>query len=110
MIEDTIRILEKRLSEQDRLSSEAAGKLQDILGKLKTEIDQLAESNRDDAQSIAHFVSASTHEATRSEPKPSVLQAATDGLTSSIDEFGASHPELTKAVNALSKILMDLGI
>lgn len=110
MIDETIREFEARLKRRNALTDETRGELLALLTKLKGEIEHLAVSHEDDARSIAHFVSASTHEATRAERNPTVFKAALNGLTLSVEEFRASHPELTRAVNALSKILMDLGI
>ena len=53
---------------------------------------------------------ASTHEATRAEKKPKLIEAALNGLTASVESFEASHPKLAEVVNQIAIRLSNMGL
>jgi hypothetical protein len=111
MIEDTIKKLEARIESPDAsISEERRHELRELLGTLKSEVANLAQTNEEQAESIAGFVDLSTHEATRSEQNPQLLKLSLQGLNSSVEGFEESHPRLVQIVNAVSHTLSNLGI
>jgi hypothetical protein len=109
MIEDTISKIETRL-QSEALDPERRKELLDLLSTLKSEVASLAKTHSEEAQSIAGFAEISTHEATRSEKNPQLLDLSLRGLKSSAAGFEHSHPRLVQIVNAISNTLSNLGI
>jgi hypothetical protein len=110
MIEDTLSHIEEKIQASDSIKEERKRELLQLVGKLKTEIATLSQTNGEQAQSIAGFTQLSTHEATRAEQNPELLQLSLKGLSSSVDGFEKSHPKLVQLVNAISTMLSNLGI
>lgn len=110
MIEDTIAKIEARIHAADSISPERRKELLELLGRLKSEMVELAKTDSASAQSIAGFADVSTHEATRSPQNPELLQLSLNGLSSSVGELEKSHNKLTQVVNAISTALSNLGI
>jgi len=110
MIRDTISEIEARLQRAQSLNPETKKEVVDLLSKLKEEITELARTDADQARSIAGFAESSTHEATRSEKKPELLQYSLDGLSASVEGFEESHPQLVQLVNRICTTLSNLGI
>jgi len=110
MIRDTISEIEARLKNAASLTDDSRRELTELLAKLKTEITELARTDADRAASIAGFAQTSTHEATRSEKNPQLLQLSIDGLSASVDGFEESHPQLVQLVNRICTTLANLGI
>lgn len=92
------------LSESDRT------RLLQLVGALRQELDSLGQDHREDAQSIAHFLSVSMHEVSRKEKRPRQLEAAGHGLTASVETFESSHPRLFEVVNQAAVILTNMGL
>jgi hypothetical protein len=110
MIRETISEIEARLQNSASLNPETKQELRDLLSKLKAEITELARTDADQARSIAGFADSSTHEATRTEKKPELLQHSLDGLSASVEGFEESHPQLVQLVNRICTTLSNLGI
>ena len=110
MIHDRLQQIETKIESIQNVPEDTKRELLDLLKTLRAEAGELAAKRPDDAQSIAEFAAASTHEATRSEKNPQLLQAALDGLTASVGVLEASHPNLAQAVNRIAVILSDMGI
>ena len=110
MIRDTISEIEAKLQNSTSITPEARRELTELLAKLKTEVTDLARTDADQAQSIASFVQASTHEATRAEKDEEQLKSSIAGLSSSVDGFEESHPQLVQIVNRICTTLSNLGI
>src|ERR1700722_13716466 len=110
MIEDTLAKIEARLQSTDSLSEDKRRELQELLAKLKSEVDALSKTHSEQAESIAGFTEMSAHEATREQQNPQLLRLSLDGLASSVEEFEKSHPKLVQVVNAISNTLSNLGI
>ena len=81
-----------------------------LLATLKSEVIILSRTHPEEAESITGFAQVSTHEATRAEKNKALLNVSVRGLTSSIDGFETSHPELVRIVNRIALMLSNLGI
>jgi hypothetical protein len=110
MIEDRIQKIEARLKESANIPEAARAELLQLLASLKAEVATLARSHDEDARSIARFVDASAHEATRAEKKPKLIEAALNGLTGSVEAIEASHPKLAEVVNQIAVRLSNMGL
>src|SRR5215469_15627193 len=110
MIEETIGKIESRLQAADSIPEERRNELLQLLGTLKSEVAALSKTHGEQAESIAGFAELSTHEATRSEQNPQLLNLSLKGLNSSVQELEQSHPHLVQIVNAISNTLSNLGI
>lgn len=110
MIEDTIEKIQARLESADAIKDDRRQELLQLLARLKSEVADLSKTHGEQAESIAGFAEVSTHEATRVEQNPQLLQLSLQGLKSSVQELEESHPRLVQLVNAISNTLSNLGI
>ncbi len=110
MIEDTIGKLEAKIQSAESIKEERRTELAQLLSTLKTEVAALSKTHEEQAQSIAGFAELSTHEATRAEQNPRLLQLSLEGLSSSVEELEKTHPRLVQIVNSISHTLSNLGI
>jgi Mg2+ and Co2+ transporter CorA len=110
MIEDTIEKIQARLESADAIKDDRRQELLELLARLKSEVANLSRTHGEQAESIAGFAEVSTHEATRAEQNPQLLQLSLQGLKSSVQELEESHPRLVQLVNAISNTLSNLGI
>jgi len=110
MIEDRIQKIEARLKDSANIPEAKKAELLDLLAALKNEVATLPSSHEEQARSIAKFMDASTHEATRAEKKPKLVEASLNGLTASVEEFEASHPKLAGVVNQIAVALSNMGL
>ncbi len=110
MIEDTVGKIEDKIRGADAITEERKRELLQLLGTLKTEVSNLSKTHGEQAQSIAGFTELSAHEATRLEQNPELLQLSLKGLSSSVEGFEKSHPQLVQIVNTISHTLSNLGI
>lgn len=110
MIHETIGKIQQRVQETRALRDENKAELLDLLDLLKAEIASLSRTHADDAQSIAGFTQVSTHEATRAERNPQLVEHSLGGLRASVAGFEKSHPRLVAAVNRVCTALANLGI
>ncbi len=110
MIHDTIGQLETKLRNSETMRPESRAELLALLGQLKGEIDSLARTNEEGAQTVAGFAELSTHEATRSQKNPELLELSVTGLSKSVDEFEETHPQLVAVVNRICTTLSNMGV
>jgi hypothetical protein len=110
MIKDTLSNIEAKIQASDTIKDDRKRELLQLLGTLKSEIAALSRTDSEQAQSIAGFTELSTHEATRAEQNPELLQLSLKGLSSSVGGFEKSHPQLVQLVNSISTMLSNLGI
>ena len=110
MIEDTIKNIEARIQSSDTIKDERRRELLQLLQTLRAEVDALSQTHSEQAESIAGFAELSTHEATREQQNPQLLNLSLKGLNSSVEEFEGSHPRLVQIVNTISHTLSNLGI
>lgn len=109
MIEDTVNDIEARIKAADSISDDRKRELLQMLETLKSEISKLSKTHGEEAESIAGFTKVSAHEATRTEQNPELLKLSLKGLSSSVDGFEKSHPQLVQTVNAISNMLSNFG-
>ncbi|MEO5718189.1 MAG: DUF4404 family protein [Chthoniobacterales bacterium] len=110
MLEDRMRKIEKRIAESPGLPEAERTQLLNLVATLREEVDALARGRAEDADSIAHFLEASAHEASRSEKQPKLLEAARQGLTASVENLESSHPKLFATVNQAAVVLANMGL
>jgi hypothetical protein len=110
MIEETISRIEKKITERDAVKDTNMEELVKLLDTLKNEVAELSKTHAEQAESIAGFTKVSAHEATRREQNPELLKLSVKGLTSSVEGFEGSHPDLVEIVNRISVMLSNMGI
>lgn len=110
MIEDRIQKIEARLRESANIPEAKKAELLKLLAALRDEVGTLPSSHEEDARSVARFMDASAHEATRAEKKPKLVEASLNGLTASVEAFEASHPKLAEVVNQIALSLSNMGL
>lgn len=110
MLEDTLSKLEARIQNAGNLRDENRQELLQLISQLKAEVSGLSKTHQEQAESIASFAELSTHEATRETRNPETLKYSTAGLTSSVDEFEKTHPQLVAVVNRIATTLANMGI
>lgn len=110
MINDTLSKIEARLRSAESVPDSRRQELIELVNTLRSEIHELSKTDQDQAQSIAGFTQVSTHEATRPEPNPDLVELSLKGLSGSVAGFEKSHPKLVQIVNTFSTTLSNLGI
>ncbi len=110
MIEDRIQKIEARLKDSANIPEAKRAELLNLLAALKEEVRALPSTHEEHARSIAKFMDASAHEATRAEKKPKLVEASANGLKASVEEFEASHPKLAEVVNQIAVSLSNMGL
>jgi hypothetical protein len=110
VIEETIKQIEARIHSTDSLAPERRRELIELLATLKAEAGELAKTHGEQAQSIVGFAQVTTHEATRAEQDPKLLDLSLEALRSSVHDFEKSHPRLAHIVNTISTTLSNSGI
>jgi Mg2+ and Co2+ transporter CorA len=110
MIEDTVSKIEAKIQGAEAINDDKKRELLQLLGTLKSEVNELSKTHVEQAESIAGFAEVSAHEATRSEQNPELLELSLKGMVSSVEGFEKSHPRLVQIVNNISNTLSNLGI
>jgi hypothetical protein len=110
MILETLDKIETRIQGASVVKEESKRELLALLNTLKREVAELSRTHSEQAQSIAGFAEVSTHEATREEKNPELLQLSLKGLSASAAGFETSHPRLVEIVNSICITLSSLGI
>jgi len=110
MIEDTVSKIEAKIQSSDAITEDRKRELLQLLHTLKSEVAGLSKTHEDQAESIAGFAEVSAHEATRTRQNPELLNLSLKVLSSSVEGFEKSHPQLVQIVNSISNTLANLGI
>jgi hypothetical protein len=110
MIQDHFDKIEERLQQSNTVKESEKAELLTLLTILRTEIADLSQTHHEQAESIAGFAELSTREATRSEKSPELFNLSIKGLTSSVQDFEVSHPQLVGIINTFCEMLAKLGI
>ena len=110
MIENTLDNIEARIKGAASIKEADKQELLRLLTTLHTEVVVLSQTHGPQAESIAHFVAASTHEATRDPLNPRLFKLSVDGLGASVAEVEQSHPRLVQVTNAICSVLSNWGI
>jgi len=110
MSPDSLTRLETKIQEATGLNAQHKTELLTLLVDLKNEIAKLSTTSEEQAHSIRSFTDISAHEATREFNNQQLVRIAIEGLSTSVEELEASHPELVATVNKLCNLLSSLGI
>jgi hypothetical protein len=110
MIEDTLKKIEATIDKSRAVPEEKRTELQELLGRLKSEVSELSKTHDEHAHSIAGFTEVSMHEAIREERNPKLLKLSLEGLSSSVQGLEGSHPALVEVVNRIAVMLSNIGI
>jgi hypothetical protein len=110
MIDDTIGKIESKLQSSETIKPETKAELLKLFGELKGEVNRLASTNAEGAQSVASFTEVSAYEATRSHRNPELVEYSVGGLSKAVEEFEESHPQLVAVVNRLCTALSNMGV
>ena len=110
MSEQRIEKSKAAIEAADDIPAEKKAELLESLAKLKPAIAKVSPTHKEDAQSIARLLEASTHEATRKEKRAGALKKVLDELKESIEKFEASHPKLVELVGEYSTRLANMGL
>lgn len=110
MLEERMRKIEARLQNAHGMRESEREQLLQLVATLREEIAALDQSREEEVRSIAHFLDASTHEASRSARQPRLLEVARDGLSASVENFESSHPKLFATVQQAAVVLGNMGL
>lgn len=110
MLKHTLAKLEEKIKTSENIPEDKKPEYYNLLNRLNEEVNSLAETDLEKAESIKKFTKASAHEATRKQPDPTLLEKALEGLSESVREFRTSHPRLVDTVNDICIFLSKLGI
>ena len=108
--QNTIENIEEMIRTNKPLNENNKTQLLNLLATLKPEIAKLSNDQAEHAESVAGFIERSTHEALRQDKNPTLLKLAIDGLSASVKDFEASHPQLVEDVNSIASALANIGI
>ena len=109
MLDDTLKKIETIIT-NSRMMDEKKTELQELMGTLKGELGDLADTHEPQAQSIAGFAKLSSHEATKEPQQKELVEISMTGLKLSAEEFEMSHPKLARTINAICVALSKAGI
>ena len=109
MSEGSLSEIEARIRNAKSIGDERKNELLQLLGRLKSEVEELSKTDDEHAHSIAGFAELSAHEAIRAQQNPQLLQYSLEGLRSSVQGFEESHPQLVQIVHNISNRLANLG-
>jgi len=107
----SLQDIKERLNRADSgLTPQARQELLDLVNRLGSELEALAHTDKELAQSVSGFAVLSAHEATRANGNEETLDYALKGLSSAVGEAEVSHPKLVEVVNRICKMFADIGI
>ena len=110
MIQETISRIEEQIRSSQSLTNERRKELVGLIAELKLEVEVLASTHAEDAQSIAGYTESSVREATRVVVNPDLLNHSLEGLVISVERFEVSHPTLVGLINSIGRTLGNIGI
>ena len=110
MTDEHIETTKSTIESAGNIPADRKAELLDLLSKLKPAIAKVSQTHHEDARSIARLVEASAREATRAERKPESIRNLLGKLKYSVENFEASHPQLSAFVSEYSALLSALGI
>lgn len=110
MIQETLFQVKRRIEEADSITEEKKKELLDLFSRLQSEIEKLATTDQERAESIAGFTQTFAHEATRKEKIDHLHKLSFEGFVASVEGFESSHPKLVELVNSIFNSLSNLGI
>ena len=109
MLDETLAKLEMNIRRSDAIEADKKAALLRLLSTLQSEIAALQHTHAEHAASVVGFAERSMHEAIRHTKDRQLIALATQGLSASVEELEASHPQLVQVVNAISMLLANMG-
>ncbi len=110
MINETMEKIEKKIAQSVHITDANKEEYLAMLKELRKEVEDLAQTQKDHAETITGFARVSTHEATREKRNGDLLDISIDGLKMSVQGFEASNPRLVSIVNSFCSLLSNIGI
>jgi hypothetical protein len=110
MLDEILAKLEMNIRQSDAIEADKKAELLRLLSTLQSEIAALEPTHAEHAASVVGFAERSMHAAIRQTKDPQLIALATQGLSASVEELEASHPQLVQVVNAISMLLANMGI
>lgn len=110
MINETMDKIETKIRKSVHITDANKQEYLAMLAELRREVDTLAQTELDQAETISGFARMSTHEATRQNMNKELLDLSIEGLQRSVDGFGVSNPKLVSIVNSFCSLLANIGI
>lgn len=110
MIPERIAQIEATLQRNAQIPEATRQELLSLLAGLKAEVTPLVETHGASAQRIVGSADAAAQAAVRRGAEPAQADETLEGLTDSVREFEASHPQLVQVVNRLANTLSNMGI
>src|SRR5258708_39947346 len=110
MTDEHIEKTKSAIASAENITADRKAELLDLLSKLKSAIGKVSQTHHEDARSIARLVEASAQETIRAQKKPELSKSLSHELKRSVENFEASHPQLSAFVNEYSALLSALGI
>ena len=111
MIENRIELMVATIEmAPNKISSGTRAEPLPQVAGLKSKIQTLSESHSEEAQSIAHFANAASHEVSRSRRNSQLTETALHGLGVSIQGLEDSHAVLVGSVNRFATALSNMGL
>jgi len=110
MLKHTLEKIENKIKASPNIPETKKDEYFDLLNELNDEISELQKTEKEKAKSIKGFTKISAYEATRNEIDENLIRISIDGLSSSVQEFEASHPRLVEVVNQICTFLSKIGI
>jgi hypothetical protein len=97
MIDETLNRLEERIRSSARTSDAAKRDLLALVGELRTELAEIAETHAEDAHAIAGHAE-------------SAAEGPVAGVEESMRDFETAHPKVAGLVRSFLRTLADAGI
>jgi Mg2+ and Co2+ transporter CorA len=110
MINETMDKIETKIKKSVHITDANKQEYLAMLDELRREVDTLAQTELDQAETISGFARMSTHEATRQETNKDLLDLSIEGLQRSVNGFESSNPKLVSIVNSFCSLLANIGI
>lgn len=110
MIKDTMEKIEKKITNSVHITDENKTEYLAMLKTLRSEVEDLSHTQKDQAETISGFAGVSAHEATREDINKDMLDLSIDGLQQSVQGLQATNPRLVSIVNSVCSFLSNIGI
>jgi hypothetical protein len=107
---DRLGQLEARIHETHELSPQQKEELLRLVSEVKEAMAALSTPPEAHAPSRTRVTDTAGGEATRPDTPHHPLRSAMDDVSTSVEAFEASHPELVNTVNQISTLLANMGI
>jgi hypothetical protein len=107
---DRLGQLEARIHESHELSPQQKEELLQLVSELKEAMAELPTTHEAQPPSSTRVPDLAAAETTRQDTPQHPLRRAMDDVSTSVEAFEASHPDLVNTVNQISTLLANMGI